>query len=122
MNREIKFRVWNGECMISPDYITRDGGAHWKENSIPTCTKEVMQYTGLKDRNGVGIYENDIINLGDWGIGAGNIGISKIIWDSEEVGFRCDPSHGIEDMYDLRRAIQAGEIIGNIYSNPELLK
>ncbi len=48
--RELKFRVWNGEQMISPDYIDRAGVAHWKENSIPQASAEVEQYTGLKGR------------------------------------------------------------------------
>ena len=59
--REIKFRVWNGECMISPDYIDREGVAHWHENSIPESSKELMQYTGLKDKKGNEIFEGDII-------------------------------------------------------------
>lgn len=63
MSREIKFRAWNGEEMISPDYITRDGYGYWKENSIPTTSKELMQYTGLKDKNGKEIYEGDVIKF-----------------------------------------------------------
>lgn len=59
--REIKFRVWNSEGMISPDYIDREGKAHWKENSIPEISNKVMQYTGLRDKKGVEIYEGDII-------------------------------------------------------------
>ena len=45
----IKVRVWNGEQMISPDYIDRLGYAFWKENSIPTMAEpdKVMLYTGL---------------------------------------------------------------------------
>ena len=61
MNREIKFRAWDGEQMISPDYINRQGCACWKSNSIPETTNKVMQFTGLVEKNGKEIYEGDIV-------------------------------------------------------------
>ena len=59
MSREIKFRAWNGEQMVSPDYITRDGIGYWREDSIPCYSEDLMQFTGLKDKNGIDIYEED---------------------------------------------------------------
>lgn len=64
MQREIKFRAWNGEQMVSPDYISRDGYGHWRENSIPESSNILMQYTGLLDRNSKEIYEGDIVTGG----------------------------------------------------------
>ena len=64
MSREIKFRVWNGEQMVCPDYIRRCGTAFWTEDSKPCSSKELMQFTGLKDKNGVYIYEGDILDNG----------------------------------------------------------
>lgn len=56
-----KFRVWNGEQMVSPDYIARDGYAHWKEDSIPNSSNKLMQCTGIKDMEGNLVYEGDIL-------------------------------------------------------------
>jgi len=59
--RAIKFRAWNGEEMINPDYIDRKGLAHWSENSIPTYTDKVMLWSGLLDKQGKEIYDGDIV-------------------------------------------------------------
>lgn len=100
--REIKFRCWNGEDMISPDYITRDGRGCWTENSIPTSSDKLMQFTGLLDKNGKEIYEGDVcVNaFGDkhevfWTGGAFLFGDKERFWFLNQV-------------VDI-------EVIGNIY-------
>lgn len=111
--REIKFRVWDGEDMISPDYIARDGVAHWKENSIPTSSNDLMQYTGLKDKNGVEIYEGDIIRHHYW---SGNYTNRAVEWfDSRASDDAGTDMVGFQDF-------GGEEIIGNIHENPELLE
>lgn len=71
--REIKFRVWTGEAMVTPAFITRKGMAHWSENSVTERSSDIMQYTGLKDKKKdlTYVYEGDIID--ESGIIKGNI-------------------------------------------------
>ena len=92
------------------------------------CSNDVMQYIGLKDKNGKEIYEEDIVKINDinW----------KVVWNEyqEGMGYCLMPySESIitrekaeeifcvdcEDGNDKRKEI---EVIGNIYENPELLK
>ncbi|EIT2383367.1 hypothetical protein L1U14_000339 [Enterococcus faecalis] len=75
----------------------------------------LMQSTGLKDKNGVEIFEGDILNYGDYK-------------NSHEVIFRhgCFWGHAIGEKEQigigLFNALEDLEVIGNIYENPELLE
>lgn len=63
--REIKFRAWDGYHMIDP-FCELRGSRFWGEDLTNTKYFEpiaIMQYTGLKDRNGKEIYEGDIVNI-----------------------------------------------------------
>lgn len=110
--RKIKFRAWNGEQMVSPDYIDRQGTAHWIENSIPTKSEIVMQFTGMLDKNGKEIYEGDLLRRQ-----------FRVYWIVEFCNgeWRANPKHktGLYLSYDQ---FQETEIVGNIYENSDLLK
>ena len=78
----------------------------------------LMQYTGLKDKNGKEIYEGDIISNG----------YEKciVVWVKEQAGFMLkltnkeyEKEKWTNPMIDLRKD---DEVIGNIYENPELLE
>jgi uncharacterized phage protein (TIGR01671 family) len=76
--------------------------------------RTIGQYTGLKDNNGVKIFEDDIIRYGDFGrMPEPDISIDKVRWINGCFRFNEGYIDFILDM-DV-------EVIGNIHDNPELL-
>mgnify|MGYP001431546297 CR=1 FL=1 len=73
----------------------------------------VGEYTGLKDKNGKEIYEGDIWKSSENGVEC--IGVVEY----HDCAFKVKYSHTSEL---LGFAVRYGEVIGNIYSNPELLE
>lgn len=83
---------------------------------------EFMQSTGLKDKNGIEIYEGDVINCRNSFrnpmIGSGSLSINrdfKIIFENGEF-----KAKGFD--IRLKNILSYSEVIGNIYENPELLE
>ena len=128
--REIKFRAWNEvEEKIYNWYEFLN--TNMKNTFItPESTAMIlMQYTGLKDKNGTEIYEGDIVKIHahsyDYGFSKNRIGQIKFLDGS--FGFYKQLSEKEYLFNELSTEYGYGEldyyeVIGNIYKNPELLE
>ena len=135
MNREIKFRAWNKKekymeiaddlQMFSNDLSI---GIPSKDYFLRKDDVELMQYTGLNDKNGKEIYEGDIVKIYghcfDFGFKQEEIGQIKFIHGA--FGFYREKSKNEYCFNNLETEEAYGEldyyeVIGNIYDNPELL-
>ena len=125
--REIKFRVWDKEtkniCEVrNIDFISEmiqikyqaNYGVRELENVI------LMQFTGLQDKNGVDIYEGDILIYQHMFVDKKSV--SEVIWNEKYSGFASYVEDD-ERRYILEKELKNQfEVIGNIYENPELLE
>lgn len=107
--------VESGICAIV-SYVNLGGNIHDLSESciFAVIPETVGQYTGLTDKNGVKIFEGDIVQAIEC--------IYVIMWDSVRAMFylRGPISRVSVDFYNYFASDLI--VIGNIYDNPELLK
>ena len=107
MNREIKFRAWD----TNSKQMVMNGLWYSKEKGIDI--NKLMQYTGLKDKNGIEIYEGDIIHYDT------DNETYKVAFDGGSYVWEGDGCY--DNLIELYPSLNT-KVIGNIYENPELLK
>ena len=135
MSREIKFRIWHNGIMSFP----HEGDCELYFDNVPWSEERfgfLMQFTGLKDKNGKEVCEGDILEniestkeiiaKGFWE--ADDFERSVVTWDDELSRFVLhfhskyggEGYTGRDQHFDLY--VKDGcTVIGNIHENPELL-
>ena len=117
MRREIKFRAWNiitkqmiDLKKITPLALNMDTDGLF----IPFSGMPLMQYTGLKDKNGVEIYEGDIVEY--------YVILVKIYPPyKSEVKYINGMFLVANDSESTPLGFTKCEVIGNIHANPDLI-
>lgn len=127
--RIIKFRAWDKDdkIMYYQDRPVQVEFLFWgRESFYAKVASEheeyadnsklvLMQFTGLRDKTGIEIYEGDILyNPHD------SAGYYLVVWDNQGERFTL----GYNDKYPLKhyRPDQWWEVVGNIHENPEIIR
>jgi len=124
--REKKFRAWdrkNKRIFQVYSFDTVDSGCIPRQikgegiddlEFVYAADCDLLEYTGLTDRNGKGICEGDLCR--------DSTGVSRIVWHDTFASF-CLVRKGWLSSHFFGEAVDPEdvEVIGNIYENPELL-
>lgn len=132
MNREIKFRVYDKDLKKmrysnnSHDFICFDEEGncyyHNMQTGLDEWFSDLMQYTGLKDKNGVDVYEGDIIDIHQT-----VNGYNQFVIQYDNYKFRARYynqktkqmlgwyQYDLDELFEINEFEKEIEVIGNIY-------
>ena len=106
-------KVLRFKTVTFTDFEDEDTGVVLEEKEVI-----LMQYTGLKDKDGKEIYEGDIVRIitGEKGV------IGKVVYNPQKTAF-CVEAKGFETFsLGFLSIFFKVVVLGNMYENPELLK
>ena len=121
-----KAKIGNGywtigflRCKDNKWYISNNAGSPFAYEVRPDT---ICQCTGLKDKNGKLIWENDVVAYWDTystenGYAEADC-IGRVVWDAETISFQVTNRLSAES-YEV---LDECSVIGNIFDNPELLE
>ena len=153
MNREIKFRAWDNEykymnykvlvgiygdwekvkndknytacaMWIEPDKVDYKCDPHWANFEPYHKDIHLMQFTGLKDKNGVEVYEGDLIDIhqtvngyNQFVIQYDNYKFSARYYNQKTKQILGWYQYDLDELFELNETEKEIEVIGNIYEN-----
>ncbi len=131
-HRELKFRAWDGRRMKIDGFIIWDGKPHefseYSRDDVYKRDWHLMQYTGLRDKNGREIYEGDILvtsGLTNPLSGETENTLSEVMYKGPFLVYwpiGGTEASSLEELIGWRTDIDDdAEVVGNRYENPELL-
>lgn len=127
--REIKFRVWDEQfkrMSKKPEQIRlniANGNVHGSRSGGNVETWRLMQYTGLKDKNGVEIYEGDILKVRSLHYEK-DIGLDVVCFEKGCFCLRYEYwSDGLHKWKSIENYDSSDlDVVGNVHQNPDLLR
>lgn len=136
--RDIKFRAWDKQARDGKGMMRRVAELNFRNlkgelyrievigfgpdynEHLTVDSAEIMQFTGLRDKNGKEIYEGDVLSIGQ----NSNAWILPVVFEDGMFGVKHPNAAHIVELraYSNPSFINTVKVIGNIYENRELIE